>query len=272
MGLFKPNVEKMRAERDVKGLIKALKDEEVDVRVNAARALGEIEDVKAIKPLLLSVYSLCMDRSFWDYYDALVPVVADALASIGKPAVEQLIKVVKDSNATLLDCTPTLWALCEIGDRKATEAVVDCIFRVGRLVPTWAGAMITFQGKPISPPELIRTIVPPAVLPKLLGEYTDLILNIFAWRPTGAKQYDVSRCNEAIQRLCMIKTPVSSNILHKVAKIGGVSVYSHWGAEFHTLQYLDFKSQRQMAKEELKRRGKPRYDPSAYLRKDAWRL
>jgi hypothetical protein len=270
------DVEKMKANRDVRGLITALKNEDKNVRRAAAMALRQIGDVKTIKPLLISLYPPDRNQNVWDYYDPLVPVIAEALTSIGKAGkagVEQLIKVVKDRTDVLLYGAPAVWALCEIEDRKATEAVVDWIFWVGAVVPAWEGAMITFQEKPISPPDLIRRIVPPAVLPKLLGEYTDLILDIFAWRPTtDLEQWDVSRCNEAIQRLCMTNTPVSSNILHKVAKVGGVSVSSQWGTGFHTLEYLDFKSQRQKAKDELKRRGNPRYDPSAYLNQDAWRL
>jgi hypothetical protein len=43
MGLFKPNVEKMKAKGDVGGLIKALKDKDGDVRDAAARALGKMK-------------------------------------------------------------------------------------------------------------------------------------------------------------------------------------------------------------------------------------
>lgn len=51
MGLFKSKVEKMKAKRDVEGLIKALKDEDWNVREAAASALGEIGDKRAVKPL-----------------------------------------------------------------------------------------------------------------------------------------------------------------------------------------------------------------------------
>jgi HEAT repeat protein len=47
----KPDTEKMKAERDVEGLIKALKDENGFVPVNAAKALGEIGDTRAVEPL-----------------------------------------------------------------------------------------------------------------------------------------------------------------------------------------------------------------------------
>lgn len=255
----------------VKPLISCLeKAKEVSVRLNAARTLGKIGDVKAIKPLLSSPYLWSRDEGIWKYYDALVPVVPEGLANIGKGDVQPLIKAVKDA---LSSGHPIVWALCEIGDRKATEAVVDWIFELGPLAAHLDGRPIVYDNKPMSPVDLIRTKIPPKVLPKLLGDYTDLILDIFAWRPTSEPgKFDVSRCHEAIQRLCMIKTPVSSNILHKVTKVGSLSVSSEWGVEFHTVTYLDFKSQKQMAKEELKRRGKPRYDPSAYLNQDAWRL
>ena len=82
MGLFKPNIEKMRAKNDVKGLIKALKsndlrvvgavedaledigrrttepfiealgDRDADVRGGAAWILGNIRDAEAQKPLI----------------------------------------------------------------------------------------------------------------------------------------------------------------------------------------------------------------------------
>ena len=255
----------------VKSLTSCLEDKELDIRVNVARTLGEIGDAKAIKPLLLSPYPMSTDESIWKYYNPLVPVVADALASIGKPAIEQFIKAVKDYGAS---GHPAIWALCQIGDRKATEAVVDWIFELGPVAAHLGGFLIVaYDNKPVSSVDLIRTIIPPKVLPKLLGDYTDLILDIFAWRPTSEpEKSDVSRCHEAIQRLCMIKTPVSSNILHKVTKIGSLTVSSEWGVEFHTVRYLDFKSERKVAGEELKRRGKPRYDPSVYLNQDAWRL
>ena len=55
MGIFdklsKPNVEKMEAKKDVKGLIKALRHEEQDIRRAAVYALGEIGDAQAVEGL-----------------------------------------------------------------------------------------------------------------------------------------------------------------------------------------------------------------------------
>jgi HEAT repeat protein len=54
-----PNIDKLKAKRDVKGLIKALgyeraavKDKAEGVRYYAARALGQIGDARAVEPLI----------------------------------------------------------------------------------------------------------------------------------------------------------------------------------------------------------------------------
>jgi HEAT repeat protein len=45
------DVEKMQANKDVEGLIKALKDKNGGVQIIAAVALGEIKDARAVEPL-----------------------------------------------------------------------------------------------------------------------------------------------------------------------------------------------------------------------------
>ncbi|GAI51574.1 unnamed protein product [marine sediment metagenome] len=46
-----PDIEKMKAEKDVEGLIEALKHKDKDVRWGAAAALGYIGDARALEPL-----------------------------------------------------------------------------------------------------------------------------------------------------------------------------------------------------------------------------
>ena len=46
MGLFKPNIKKMMTKGDVGGLTEGLRHKDKSVRMDAAKALGEIEDVK----------------------------------------------------------------------------------------------------------------------------------------------------------------------------------------------------------------------------------
>lgn len=52
MGIFGPNIKKMRKKCDVHGLINALKHSDIKVRRDAATALGEIRDKHAVEPLI----------------------------------------------------------------------------------------------------------------------------------------------------------------------------------------------------------------------------
>jgi HEAT repeat protein len=55
LGFFKPNVEKMRKNRDVEGLIKALRHRDNLVREEAAAALCGIRDARAVKPFITAL-------------------------------------------------------------------------------------------------------------------------------------------------------------------------------------------------------------------------
>lgn len=84
-----PNVEKMKRKRNIKGLIKALGyEKEIRIRRDAAEALGEIGDPRALEPLIAALRD--KDKS-------LTLVAAEALGQIGDPrAIEPLISIFKD--------------------------------------------------------------------------------------------------------------------------------------------------------------------------------
>ncbi|MCK4692019.1 MAG: HEAT repeat domain-containing protein [Anaerolineales bacterium] len=88
MSLFgPPNVEKMKAKEDVKGLIKALGyKKDASVRKTAAVALVEIGE-PAIEPLIAAI-----KEENEDVRQAAV----EALVKIGEPAIEPLIAALKD--------------------------------------------------------------------------------------------------------------------------------------------------------------------------------
>jgi len=114
MGFFQPNIEKMKAKKDVGGLTKALKDKDEGVRVSAAVALGEIGE-PAVEPLIQALrdesglvrgwaagalgnigdvraVGPLTDAFIWSYADG-----ADiALVKIGEPAVKPLAKGLRD--------------------------------------------------------------------------------------------------------------------------------------------------------------------------------
>jgi len=83
-----PNIEKLKAKRDVKGLIEALDYErDISVRQAATKALGEIGDEQAIDPLIETLKNKDMRQA-----------TAEALIEIGIPAVESLAKALKDKD------------------------------------------------------------------------------------------------------------------------------------------------------------------------------
>ena len=79
-----------------------------------------------------------------------------------------------------------------------------------------------------------------------------------------------------IQRLCKIRTQISSNMLHLISQIKYRTRYREGGGEIRdrdgSWETISFKENQDVAIIELQRRGNPPYDSSAYLKKEAWRL
>lgn len=109
MGLFKPNVEKMRAKDDVKGLIKALLKSD-DIRITAA-AEDALEDIgrRTTEPFIEALRD--RDASVHSGAAWILGNIKDARAQ--GPLIEALKD--KDKNARWL----AVAALGEIGDERA---------------------------------------------------------------------------------------------------------------------------------------------------------
>ena len=115
--IFKPNVEKMEAKREVKGLIKALKHKNRGVREKAAEALGRIGDERAVEPLIQALNDENRD---------VRRKAAYALGKIGdKRAVEPLIRALKDEDWWFREYV--IEALGEIKDARAVEPLVQAL-------------------------------------------------------------------------------------------------------------------------------------------------
>jgi HEAT repeat protein len=123
MSLFgPPNVEKMKAKKDVNGLIKALSyTKDATIREAAASALGEIGEPRAVEPLIV----VLNDRD-WEKREENRPVrcaAALALGRIGDPrAVGPLAEALSDYESAVRG--PARDALIEIGDPSAVEPVI----------------------------------------------------------------------------------------------------------------------------------------------------
>lgn len=111
--MFKPNVEKLKEKREVVGLIKALEyKEDPYVRKEAAEALGEIGDKRAVDPLIKALkdkdvceyatraleeivewYTGAFCATECDCNNSWCEEIVTLLGKIGEPAVEPVIKV-----------------------------------------------------------------------------------------------------------------------------------------------------------------------------------
>jgi len=110
-----PNVRNLTAKRDVKGLIKALTYRgDLSVRRDAAHALGELGDERAVEPLLAR-----LKDSVWMVRAA----AAWALGELGDArAVEPLIVALQDPEGWVRGMAAS--ALGEIGDTRAIEPLL----------------------------------------------------------------------------------------------------------------------------------------------------
>jgi HEAT repeat protein len=150
MALFgPPNVEKLKARKDIKGLIKALSyEKDPGVRRAAAEALADLKDDQAIEPLsaLLedenddvrqaAISALVeigdaravepLSARLKDKNDDLQQAAISALVEIGDArAVEPLIATLKDTNGEVRRAAA--WALGEIGDARAVDSLITVL-------------------------------------------------------------------------------------------------------------------------------------------------
>ena len=99
---------------DVGTLVQDLKDNDLIVRLHAAKALGEAKDARAVEPLIAALG----DKGCG--YTA-----ANALAKIGKPAVEPLIVALKNENPFVRRNAAE--ALGEIKDSSAVKPLINAL-------------------------------------------------------------------------------------------------------------------------------------------------
>lgn len=78
----------------------------------------------------------------------------------------------------------------------------------------------------------------------------------------------LSESDEAINHLCKIDSPITSNILHLVAQKRNISVtmFEGCGQSTEVTEAVSFQNQREQALNELKRRGNPLYQLETYIK------
>jgi hypothetical protein len=130
MGLFAPNIEKLKAARNVTALAKALRYTSGDLgkaegaRVSAANALGELRDPQAIPDLAkAALHNPEGDQYFPQPEDPLVRAAARALADIGPAGVEPLIAGLGQGNPAQMMCHAAL----ALGELRFAPALSDLV-------------------------------------------------------------------------------------------------------------------------------------------------
>ncbi len=125
---------------------------------------------------------------------------------------------------------------------------------------------------------------------RIFGDYENLLVAATSYCVTTSGDgsggtyysYDMSSTQRAVEKLCQIETPVSTNLLHHISRLKDINVRSRdaeveYSAEHPTgmayqTNILSFESQRRAAKKELARRGNLDYDLSAYKAEGCWRI
>jgi len=111
MSIFgKPNINKLKEQKNTNSLFKALSHKDYTVRYAAAEALSQLSDSRVIDRLIASIRS-DMDGAF----DA-------ALVNFGAPAVEPLIAALRGGRNTDI-----IRVLGRIGDPRAVDALIAAL-------------------------------------------------------------------------------------------------------------------------------------------------
>jgi len=84
--------------------------------------------------------------------------------------------------------------------------------------------------------------------------------------------YDKTLMEKATIKLCELKTPVSSNLLHLIANRKSIHVSFGMVCNFKREGALNLNIQKEMALNELKIRGYPNYNSELYLEPNAWQI
>ncbi len=124
-GLSKQDVDKLKAKRDIKGLIRIVRrknESEFRDRDRAIEALGEIGDSRGIEPLF-QVLETDSDK-------ILRQGAALAIGKMGNPqALERLLPFLEDKEDWVVEATVS--AISRIGDSRAIEPLIKLLGKLG---------------------------------------------------------------------------------------------------------------------------------------------
>ena len=142
ISLFGTDVKKLRESKNVQGLIFALQNKDPTVQYDAAEALGDIGDERAVEPLLTALKNDETGGVRWK--------AAEALSKLGTPAVAGLISALQH------DDDDVRWkaaiALGEIGDPKSISPLISLLCDDDRYVRSRSAYALSMIGEPAVDP------------------------------------------------------------------------------------------------------------------------
>lgn len=118
------DIERMKNDEDIKGLIMAMADPFTDIRTQATVALGEIGDPQAIRGLIITA---------GDQDSILSAKAEEAMVKIGEPGIGDLIKYLLSNRERNLHSDEhrakihIIGALGSIGGSEAVEALIGML-------------------------------------------------------------------------------------------------------------------------------------------------
>lgn len=146
-GLFGTDVKTLKEKRNVKGLISALNCKDLKVQYDAAEALGDLGDDRAVGPLISALKNVELSGVRWK--------AAEALSKIGASAVDPLIGALQHSDDDVR--WKSAIALGEIGDQRAIGPLISLLCDHDRFVKSRAAYALGLIGEPAVDP-LLRAL------------------------------------------------------------------------------------------------------------------
>ena len=146
-GLLSPDVKKLKSRWDIAGLCHLLEHKDPEVQYEAAEALGNLGDEKAVGPLITALKR--------DEFSGVRWKAAEALSKIGNPAVEMLIATLQYPDDDVR--WKAAIALGEIGNADAIAPLIQLLSDEDRFVKSRAAHALSMIGEPAIP-TLIHTL------------------------------------------------------------------------------------------------------------------
>jgi HEAT repeat protein len=140
--VFVPDIKKLTRTRNLPGLIRALHHKDPKIQYDAAEALGEIGDTRAIEPLTAVLTHSELSGVRWK--------AAEALSKIGTPAVDALVGALQHSDDDVR--WKAAIALGETGDPRAIDPLISLLCDEDRFVKSRAAYALGLIGEPAVEP------------------------------------------------------------------------------------------------------------------------